>query len=435
MNKLLDTNIKKIEVEFISALQDIMKIKSVKEPATKDAPFGEGPKEALLKALSIADSLGFKTKLIDNAIGYAQLGEDNENYIGVFGHLDVVDAGSGWDYPPYDLTLDDDIFYGRGILDNKGPLFANLYALAILKRSNYPLNKTIRIIFGTDEESGSADIPIYLASEQEPMYGYTPDCKYPAVYGERGMVSLTIQTTINDSSIDNIDSISGEYPRSAVPDYAFLKFINDEKIVVNGKRSPSNAPELGLNAITLLANELSDSNKISGELKKYMKWVNSNLHNDHSGQALGIDFSDSASGKLSLTPISMNLTNNQLDLDLSIRYPISIKEDNVLDTIQKSLPLNSKIKVLRSLPSTMFPTEHPMINSMTKVYENITGLDGTPVTTTGATYARTVPNIIAFGPSFPGQKGIAHNSNEYMTKSDLMMQLKIYTYLLSELGV
>ena len=29
-----------------------------------------------------------------------------------------------------------------------------------------------------------------------------------------------------------------------------------------------------------------------------------------------------------------------------------------------------------------------------------------PVTTTGATYARKMPNILAFGPSFPGQKGL-----------------------------
>ena len=54
----------------------------------------------------------------------------------------------------FDLTLKDGIFYGRGVLDNKGPILANLYALAALKRMNFPLTKTIRIIFGTDEESG-----------------------------------------------------------------------------------------------------------------------------------------------------------------------------------------------------------------------------------------------------------------------------------------
>ena len=56
----------------------------------------------------------------------------------------------------------------------------------------------------------------------------------------------------------------------------------------------------------------------------------------------------------------------------------------------------------------------------------MTGNDSRPVTTTGATYARKMPNILAFGPSFPGQKGIAHNANEYMDVSDLKLNLEIY---------
>ena len=37
-----------------------------------------------------------------------------------------------------------------------------------------------------------------------------------------------------------------------------------------------------------------------------------------------------------------------------------------------------------------------------------------------------MPNIVAFGPSFPGQKGIAHNSNEYMIIEDLINITRIY---------
>lgn len=48
------------------------------------------------------------------------------------------------------------------------------------------------------------------------------------------------------------------------------------------------------------------------------------------------------------------------------------------------------------------------------------------MTTTGATYARKIPNILAFGPSFPGQKGIAHTANEYMDSADLRTNLEIY---------
>lgn len=37
-----------------------------------------------------------------------------------------------------------------------------------------------------------------------------------------------------------------------------------------------------------------------------------------------------------------------------------------------------------------------------------------------------MPNIVAFGASFPGQKGIAHNQDEYMDEKDLLLNLEIY---------
>ena len=56
-----------------------------------------------------------------------------------------------------------------------------------------------------------------------------------------------------------------------------------------------------------------------------------------------------------------------------------------------------------------------MVKAMQDSYERVTGMNGTPVTTTGGTYARPCPVSIPFGPSFPGQKGISHNPNEWMT--------------------
>ena len=64
--------------------------------------------------------------------------------------------------------------------------------------------------------------------------------------------------------------------------------------------------------------------------------------------------------------------------------------------------------------------------ALSQAYQEVTGLDATPVTTTGATYARFMPNIIAFGPSFPGQKGIAHKQDEWMSIQDLQLNIKIY---------
>lgn len=106
-------------------------------------------------------------------------------------------------------------------------------------------------------------------------------------------------------------------------------------------------------------------------------------------------------------------------LSLAVRYPVSITENEVTTQLTKALFPESEVTVIRRLPSTLFPKDERNVQKLTKVYEQITGLDGTPVTTTGATYARFMPNIVAFGPSFPGQKALR------ITKMNIWMK-KIY---------
>lgn len=434
MQKQIKAAVKETEDEFLAGLKKVMQIASVKGLTEEGAPFGNAPKAALEMTLALARELGFETKSVGNSVGYAQYGDNNEKYIGVVGHLDVVEAGDGWSYPPFDLTLEEGILYGRGILDNKGPVISTLYGLAILKELKIPLSKTIRILFGTDEESGSADIPLYLAEENPPMYGFTPDCKYPVVYGERGLVGLEIVTTMPDQELAQIDSFKGNFTRSSVPDHLEVCLRNGAEILIEGKRAPSNAPEMGENVLTKFAELATKESYFTGQLASYFRWLAEAFHDKHDGSGVGIDFSDQASGKLMLTPYDVKIEKNQLRLALSIRYPISVTEKQILVELKQHIPTGSQLEIVRKLPATSFPLDHPMLKIMQNVYEECTGMDGTPVTTTGATYARVMPNIIAFGPSFPGQKGIAHNKDEYMVLRDLMKNMEIYALTMAELA-
>ena len=56
------------------------------------------------------------------------------------------------------------------------------------------------------------------------------------------------------------------------------------------------------------------------------------------------------------------------------------------------------------------------------------------MTTTGGTYAKLMPHIVPFGPSFPGQKGIGHLPDEWMALDDLVTNAKIYALSLYELS-
>ncbi|EEG51895.1 dipeptidase PepV [[Clostridium] asparagiforme DSM 15981] len=174
-----------LEQPMITSIRELVQIDSVEQPAEADAPFGPGVRAALHRALSLSRELGFETVNLDNYIGYARYGQ-GQDYVCAIGHLDVVPPGDGWKQPPFNGHMENGVLYGRGVLDNKGPVLACLYGLAALKELKLPLKRQVRIIFGCDEETGFKDLAYYLEREKPPAYGFTPDCKYPVVYGERG---------------------------------------------------------------------------------------------------------------------------------------------------------------------------------------------------------------------------------------------------------
>ena len=74
---------------------------------------------------------------------------------------------------------------------------ACLYALYASKECGVKFNHEFRIIFGCDEETGFKDLEYYLTKEKPPIMGFTPDCKYPVVYGERGRLVVKISSEIS----------------------------------------------------------------------------------------------------------------------------------------------------------------------------------------------------------------------------------------------
>lgn len=418
--------------DYLSALAKLIQIESTQSEPERLAPFGKGPKEALDCALSIASEWGFETYSCDGAIGYAEWinDPDTKDYVGVLCHVDVVPAGSGWETDPYELVLKDGKMFGRGVLDNKGPGLSSLFALKLLKESGFKADKNVRVSFGTNEENGSKDIPFYLKNHRPPLYGFTPDSQFPAVYGEKGVVSLSFSKRLNDPPM--IKAIQGDFEPSAVPDQATLFLKNGEKFASVGLRAPSNEPQLGKNALTALAAAAKDHVSLTQSERDFFKWIATVFHDKVFGEGL-IDKSATAKWDIQITPYSLSVRENRLQFDLSLRYSVKKTEKEILELIDSVTPKGIDYVVTRSFPPKVFDKNHPMVHVMRDVYERVTGLDGEPIVTTGATYARFMPNIIAFGPSFPGQMGIAHNSNEWMGIEDIKKNTQIYYEVMKEL--
>jgi acetylornithine deacetylase/succinyl-diaminopimelate desuccinylase-like protein len=75
-------------------------------------------------------------------------------------HMDVVGADrSRWSVDPFGAVIKDGYIYGRGALDDKSMLAANLATFIGLKRANARLNRDV-IFLATDDEEGGGDASI-----------------------------------------------------------------------------------------------------------------------------------------------------------------------------------------------------------------------------------------------------------------------------------
>src|SRR6266851_3053919 len=80
-------------------------------------------------------------------------------------HMDVVGVDkSKWTVDPFGALMKDGYLYGRGAIDDKGMLAANLAAFIALKRANMRLNRDVIFLASADEEQGGdASIKILIA--------------------------------------------------------------------------------------------------------------------------------------------------------------------------------------------------------------------------------------------------------------------------------
>lgn len=83
-------------------------------------------------------------------------------------HLDVVPVEEGteedWDLDPFSGAIVDGELWGRGALDDKGPLIAMMEAVEHLLRSGFQPRRTVLVALGHDEEVGGAEGAVAIAA-------------------------------------------------------------------------------------------------------------------------------------------------------------------------------------------------------------------------------------------------------------------------------
>lgn len=416
---------------LIKDVLDMVKFESVKAEPLPGKPEGEKVNAVLEAVLALGEQRGFKTKNLGGHAGYIEYGQ-GKDYVAVLGHLDVVPVGEGWTKSPHGEVVDDRI-YGRGTMDDKGPMMAAFHGLMAIKEKNLALNHRIRLIFGTSEETGGDDIKKYLLTEDQPVSGFTPDAEFPAIHAEMGILVQKISIPMDSPLV----ALEGGQAVNMVPDYAYATFLEEGKektLRMEGVSAHGSTPEKGQNAISMLIQKLVETPALDS-LKKALSVLDYNLTRDLDGKNMGVDFEDAPSGKLILNLGRIKLNEGKLEAFINIRYPVTIKKEQVTSQIEKIFHKEGfMVETLGHDGPLYYEKTNPMIEKLMAVYAKETGDQSEALAIGGGTYAKMMENIVAFGPLLPGRTDTIHQLDEYMLIEDLLTCAKIYAHAMVELA-
>ena len=439
-------------------LKDLFELLSVRSilgtDITEETPFGSGPREALDLILSFGKRDGYKTKLVENKAGHIEVGQGEELF-GILGHVDVVPVvEADWTSHPFKPEIRDGKIFARGSLDDKGPTMAAYYAVKLLDKLGVKWNKRVRVIVGSDEETGFRCVEAYFKHEEQPASGFTPDAMFPLVYAEKARATFDHKlkfvsedgeynyklVKFNGGQVLNMVIASAKAElEGEVADIKekFEKFLKQEKLegeveventiklTLKGKAAHGSTPQYGINGATKLAEFLSTLG-LDNNGKNFVNYIVEKLANDPFGEKLGINYADDEMGEA-----TYNYGILEYDLERKIgvvstdcRHP---KKFDLVKRLNGINVDNIDIEVTSTKEAHYVPKDDELVTTLMDVYRKHTGdTKNDAFVLGGGTYARCLKKGVAFGLLFPGKEDTMHQANEYLEVEDLLLATAIY---------
>ena len=425
----MDTN--KIYASMLADASDFLKLESLLSPALPNAPFGKAMRQTLDWFINKAKGYGLNAYEKDGYYGVVEIGSGTDMFAYAC-HLDVVGVGTGWTVPAFDLTQKDGFLLGRGIVDNKGPAIAMLHVLKAIKDNGINLKHRVRLIVGCNEESGSLCLKKYAEVDEVPKFTLVPDADFPTIHSEKGILQVEFSVPVCDTFKSKISTLTfGGANTNVIPEVASA-VVNGSNIVVNGVAGHAMAPHKADNAAWKLFKELAN-------LCPCCKNVYSAICNHNASKTLGIDFKDETSGELTMALTKGSFYGSNLKLHFDIRLPICADKDKVIKKIAGGLNQNQKeynnggvghntknspplegcpqggvgYKITAYKQNLYIDPNSPLVTTLVDIYKKQTGdTNAQSKKIGGGTYARELPNAIAFGATFGGYDTAIHNADE-----------------------
>lgn len=306
-------------------------------------------------------------------------------------HMDIVPAGEGWDTDPFEVVEKDGRLYGRGTLDNKGPLASIMAAAEVLKSQglDQDLSGQLLIAALADEEAedpDGIDYGIgYLMEEKliHPTYAVIPDI------GE------------NMKSIDIAEKGRTVFKINAI-----------------GRQAHGSTPERGINAVFMMAGLVKEIEalKFDYEVHPVLGHPSLNLGEIHGGAA-------------------PNIVPGTCMIYLDIRTVPGMTREGVFGQLQGCCDRveNGKfeVEVLSWNEPHGIEPQNELVQAIQRHAQDVLGLKPEPFGMGGGTYAKTlnVNGVLAVGWG-PGDDEAFHVANEFV-EIEQLVDFSLLTCLLS----
>ncbi len=399
-------------------------------------------KKALDFLLEVGNEFGFRIgRSAGGKVGYIEIGEGDET-LGVLTHVDVAHPGdiSQWETDPFSPVMGGGKIYGRGIVDDKGPAVAALFAMRDVvnasKKHHISMNKKIRLIIGTQQKMGGGDIREYLLENPAPSYSFTPDGKFGVCNMELGTLDLLLSFPIDEESMQIADIKAGTGTET-IPDLCKIKLKDGRIFATRGKAGHASEPLEAENAVFEMTAALS---KLKRRARAEMQedTVYRVLHrleyafSDGRGLPVGIssmpnEYRD-VWGENRVAPTGVFCKNNRLYVNVNCHYTADSTDVYIIKSIRKFFK-NEAVRVERisSRQPSVASKGLPFIKELQEAYANVIRKPCELGVNTVSTYAQIVPNTVVFGPSKTGEPDMRHRAGEYMKLRDLMLTEMIFS--------
>ena len=436
--------------EALENLQSWIRINSIYDENTvsKGKPFGEGVYQALEFIARLAEEKGFEVDRCDGYCTEIKYGR-GDKIIGVYAHADVVPVSGNWKYPPFSATLENDVLYGRGTSDDKGPAIAAFYALLALKENNLIKDDyQVRLVIGGNEERGSACLEYYFHKLHKPYcnYGFTPDGEFPLIYGEKGISNyqtkghITLEDIIYidagvvaNSVIDKAEALlkSKEGIEEYLASVGYKYLLKDKEegylLTIFGKAAHGSLPQEGVNAGLQLLDVLGEVFNVD-EFKVIVA-----SYKDPSGKTLNEYYHSDLLNDTTYNVGLINYRDNNFSMVVNFRYGENVDPLKVINSINNKLPFETI--VITATESLCFDPSSSWIQSLLRAYQEESGdYESKIMTIGGGTYAKECKNTVAFGSAFPGSHDNIHDADEHIELKDFYTSMPIYARAILALG-